>query len=253
MPIRIVLPVLLSIGATAMAAPPPELAAAIQIAHEQDTFAAFAKLESRGEPVTIAGLYSQSVFVLYGEKDVPRMIAFGRAGIQFCLAKAEVAETEEAAAKLRGIAKTISYNVGSNCWPGWRDDGIVLEATDVAIGLDLARLNLRLAGELGRPTDKQAAAQWLLGAQLLANEKPDEASDAFVAAARLDAEAGKPVEKLMNLGYAALAEMTVPATRKTATGMFEASVKDLREEGSDDAKFYADQLETARSVFVDDE
>lgn len=237
-----------------MAAPPAELVEAIRVSRDQDTYAGFAKLEAAGKPAEVAAMYSQSVFVLFGEKDVPRMVAFGRAGIHYCLAEAaSPGVDEEEANRLRGIAKTIAYNVGANCWPGWRDEGITLSATDRAIGLDLARLNLRLANELERPTDKRAAAQWLLGAQLLANGKSKEASDAFVAGAKLNDEAGEPAQKLMCLGYAALAEMTLPEKRKTATGMFEASVKDLREEGSDDAKFFADQLETARPVFVEEE
>ncbi len=236
-----------------MAETPAALVEAIAVAREQDTFAAFAKLESSGTPAEVAALYSKSVFVLYGEKDVPLTVAFGRRGIAFALEAARAdGLPEESATDLRATAKTIAYNVAANTWPGWDDEGIEISQTDLALGLDCARLNLRLAVELDKPADKVSAAHWLLGAQQMANGDTEAAIASFHTAARFSEKAEQPRETLLNESYAALAGMLVERTRATSLSQFDATVTAPRNEGSDDAKFYADQLETARKVFVKD-
>ena len=44
----------------------------------------------------------------------------------------------------------MAYNVAANCWPGWGDEGVVIEAAHIDVGLELAMLSLRLVEELGQ-------------------------------------------------------------------------------------------------------
>jgi len=136
---------------------------AIEIAETDDTFKAFAYLQSQGEPIVVAGHYS-SVFrkVHREEKDVPLMVMFGRAGISYSLEQARVAEKtdEDAANKLKGYAKSIAYNLGANTWPGWNDKGIFIDNSSKKAGLDAARLNLRLAIDLKRNDEVLGNAHW---------------------------------------------------------------------------------------------
>ena len=94
------------------------------------------------------------------------MIALARAGIHRALFEADRVPTADpdAAEALRGQAKTIAYDLGANLWPGWQDEGIVLTPADLTTGLEAARLNLRLAEQLGRPALPRCNAHWLLGA-----------------------------------------------------------------------------------------
>lgn len=238
-------------GTTLMAKTPAVLTEAIRTARDRDTFAAFEQLESKETATKVASLYSQSVFVIYGEKDVPLMVAFGRRGIAFALAAAKAeGVSNEVATDLRATAKTIAFNVAANTWPGWNDEGIVISTTDRALGLDCAKLNLRLAIELDKPADKVSAAHWLLGAQQMANGDAARAVESFREAAKFATKAERPVDRMMNNGYAALAGTLLSEPADESTKAFDVAVKELREEGSEDATFYAAQLETARAVFV---
>ncbi len=224
----------------------------IAIAAEEDTFQAIAFLERQGVSTVVADHYSQLLRTLYFEKkDVPLMVTFGRAGINYALAQARIAEAMDAetANKLKAIAKTIAFNLGANTWPGWNDAGIVIDRSNKQAGLDAARLNLRLAIELKRNDDVMANALWLHGAQLLAANQPQSAVKAFRDAAEKFRVAKKPESVLMAEGYIGIARMTVDSTRDAGKKELQDALKSLVEHGSQDAKFFAEQLETAAKVF----
>src|SRR5688500_17012208 len=124
---------------------------ALRLAAEQDSFAAIAWLSAQPDPIAVAKAFSEAMLHLYWqEKNLPLAIAFGRAGAQFALAAAAGWETSDPgkALELRGSAKTMAYNLASFTWPGWNEPGIVTTSSDVALGLDAAKANLRLAVEL---------------------------------------------------------------------------------------------------------
>mgnify|MGYP002624374795 CR=1 FL=1 len=185
--------------------------------NEEDTFAALALLETAGEPDVVALHYSQLLRELYfKEKDVPLMVMCGRAGIQYTLSQAsQIADGDPAAAeKLRGIAKTIAYNLSVNCWPGWGDEGITVTATDLAAGYDAALLNLRLGRELNRNAEAMGNAHWAVGAHHLAAGRHAEAIAEFNKSAAEFVKADKKDFELMSEGYTAL---TTRQTRKKNT------------------------------------
>jgi hypothetical protein len=226
------------------------LAETLGIWNERDASAAFAHLESAIPALVVAQRYGELAQHLYNErKDLAGMILAARAGIQFSLDRARAAADEAAVAQLRGQAKTIAYNLGANCWPGWKDEGIFITATERAIGLDAARLNLRLAIELQRPAEPLGHAHWLLGAQLLASRQYDPAAAAFNKGAEQFAAATKPTEQQMCRTNEALTrrlQSPVDAQRQAA---LRTSLATLEAIATDDARFFAQQVRTAEEVF----
>ncbi len=220
---------------------------------ESDSHAAADWIEAQGTPDVVVEHYRQASQWLYNEhRDVPGMIALSRSGIDFGLdeARRSAGTDPELAAKLKGTAKAMSFNLGSNTWPGWNDPGIVLSDSDLRVGLDAARLNLRLAVELQRGAEPLANAHWLLGAHELARGRYAAADAQFHTAAGHAAAAGKRDMELMLQGYQALTELLREPSAATARQAFEARIDDLQKTGNDDGKFYAGQLATARDVFT---
>lgn len=223
---------------------------AIAIAVEHDTFRANEFLQSQGEAAVVADLYSRLLRKIYREKkNVPLMVMLGRSGIDYTLAQSRAAEPASAL-QLKGIAKEIAYNLGANTWPGWNDEGIVITKSDLAAGLDAARLNLSLAVELKRNDEAVANAHWLLGAQLLAAGKSEDAQQSFAEAAAKFRAAGKTQSEFMSRGYAGIAEMTAEKTKEVGKKKFDLAVEALLKDNSDDARFFVEQLQTASKVFV---
>lgn len=232
---------------------PAWLEATLKTWAEQDASAAFAQLEGNSPPDDVAVRYAALAQYLYNDrKDLAGMILAARAGIQFNLNRANAldATDKKAAAQHRGHAKAIAYNLGANCWPGWMDQGISITATERAIGLDAARLNLRLAVELNRPAEARGHAHWLLGAQLLAAGEFDAAGAQFTDSARHFAEAEKPTEEQMAVVYERLTrrvQQPGDAARRKALMQSLAALEALN---SDDARFFAEQIRTAEKVFA---
>jgi hypothetical protein len=233
--------------------PPPWLAEAMSAWDAKDSAAAFALLETGQAPADAGKRYAALALHAYRqERDVARTTVAALAGIRFCLDRAgQVAATDATAAStLRGIAKSIAYDLGANLWPGWMDEGVTLGPSDVAIGLDAARLNLRLGVELGRPAEPIGNAHWLLGAHLLAAKDHDRAVEQFSAASAKFKEAAKPAAERMAEAYGALAErLRAPsdAGRKDALAKRLAALEAV---GGDDAKFFAEQVRTADRAFL---
>jgi hypothetical protein len=214
---------------------------------ETDTLALAERVSSLPDARRAANIFSDLVVALYDRRDLPRMIVVGRSGIDFCVLRGRSVAGQDALAanELLGAAKTIAYNIAANTWPGWDDAGTALDATGLAIGLDAARINLRLARELARPSGKMSQAHWLLGAQLLAAHDLESAKRSFSDAAAA-AEAGKAAdERELANGCLAMAAMLQGGPRDE----FQKAVDAFRARGDDDGKFYAQQLETALKVF----
>lgn len=230
---------------------PAWLEETLKVWAEKDAAAAFAHLED-GTPEQIGERYSELANDFYNDrKDVAAMILASRAGIDFCLRRARelAASDEPTATKLRGRAKMISYNLGANLWPGWKDP-VVLSTNDRAIGLDAARLNLRLGQELGRPAEPLGHAHWLLGAQLLAANKHSDAAKELVTSAAKFQEANKPTEVQMAVAYEKLAHRLSEPKNSGHDTALQAALKTLTDLNNDDAKFFAEQIRTAEEVFL---
>jgi hypothetical protein len=220
-----------------------------------DSFQAMEYVETLAEPsqpVETAKHYSQLVRDLYAkQRDVPGMILIGRAGIACCLREARRVEAEDAklAEQLRGAAKTIAYNLSVNAWPGWGEEGIEITRADSLAALDVARLNLRLARELDRNAEILGNAHWLLGAQHLALGQTAAALEQFELAEEQFQAADKPDYRQMARGYAGITRQTEAANREEGGKELAAAIQSLNEIGTDDARFFAAQLEEAAKHF----
>lgn len=213
----------------------------------EDSRAALTEVLKADDPVAAARNGSRFVLWLYDQKRIPEMVVFGQLGIDHCLGHSTSPVLDEPRrTELRGLAKTIAYNVSANLWPGW-NDGVVLTASDLRTGLDLARLNLRLGTELKRGAEPMGHAHWLVGAHELAAGQLDRARASFLESSRQFEAAKKPDAALMAQGYAALT--AGPRVAGPSDPAVQTLLKQLRTlEG--DGPFFADQIETAAQVFA---
>jgi len=229
-----------------------ELAAAVREALQQgDSGLAAARITDGREPREAAGLFIDLAGqVFQQDKDLTGSALLSLAGIHYCLSRADGLEETDAELTrlLRRTAMAIAYNLAANAWPGWAEEGIAIDATARAIGLDAARLNLRLARELEMGLEAEANGLWIVGAQLMASDRLEDAARAFQAAEALYAEAKAEEYRLMAHGYDALTALLSGVEGGEAS--FEATLSDLRRLDTEDSRFFADQLAVAREVFL---
>jgi hypothetical protein len=212
--------------------------------------ALIALLKERDNPKQAAGVFGELLQNLYqARKDVTGMIRVANAGLDFCLAQARDAENPAEARDFRQIAKAITYNAGANCWPGWGDEGVEIAPQHVEAGQRLAETNRDLTRELQLGPGPMANATWLIGALKLAAGEPGAALAEFQEARRLADEAGKIDLALMAAGYGALARKMAPETASQGAEELGLALARLRESGSQDAKFFADQITAAEKIF----
>jgi hypothetical protein len=204
-------------------------------------------LEWENDSEKVSGYYAHLTKTLYaGNKDIRSMLALGRAGVDYQLRQAERVAADDAAlsVRLRIAAKTLAFNVAANCWPGWGDDGVVIEAADIEEGLQLAKLSLRLVQELAFGQQQLGTAFWLVGALDLAASRTEAAMTGFDRARACFLSGGDLLEALLADGYRAIA-LSVTAHGEGTDVRLDEVVVQLQQNGSDKAKFFVDQLRTA--------
>jgi hypothetical protein len=215
----------------------------LELCRGEDSYAAAEFVQALGEPPAVGKVYSELVFDLHDAKAVPEMVALGRAGILAMLSRAHdlAASAPDKAANWRRAARQLSYNLASFTWPGWGEEGLVISEADRAAGEEAARLCLRLAGELEEDSSSLFASFWIVGAHQLTAGRHAGAIESFGKAAAHARSGGDGPAARMAEGYAALTETLSGAGDGAKLA---AIVADLRAEGSEDALFYADQLES---------
>lgn len=217
----------------------------LALARGVDLFAAIERISNGPDPEHAAALFAQLAKRLYSiEKNVSAAVATRRAGIQFCLCSAADATKRQV---LRGHAKALAFNLGADTWPGWGDEGIVINASDLDAGFDAARLNLRLARELERGPLAESKGHWLVGAHQLARAEDDAAITAFLLARERARDAADSNNELLNAGYAAL--VGTLQGRVEAQTEFLSVVEHFQSRAGEDAPFFAEQLEKALAIF----
>ncbi len=218
---------------------------AIQILREKDSFAAIEFLCAGFEPVASARAFDETMRTLYWkQKDLDNAIAMGRAGVQFALQAGNAVGAD--AGVLRGIAKSISYNLASFTWPGWDETGIVIARAHVKIGLDAARTNLRLAAELNKGSLAMSRACWMLAAQQLAAGEAQSSIQQFSAGALHATKAGRPADELLNRGFGQLAALLLSGQdpyRDKLNKVIDAL------NSTEEERMFATQIKTAEDVF----
>jgi len=210
-------------------------------------------LETESDSAKISEYYAQLIKILYGKnKDVAGMLALGRVGVDYQLREAERVAADDAALaiKLRTAAKNLAFNVAANCWPGWGDDGVVIDAAQIEAGLQLAKLSLALVQELALGQHQHANAFWLVGALDLAANRTEAAIASFDQARACSLSAGEQPEVLLADGYRAIA-LNAAAIGEEADVPLDEVIAQLQQDGSDKAKFFAGQLRTAARILRD--
>jgi hypothetical protein len=169
---------------------------------EVDTFTAIEYLDQQDDPLTVANVYSTLVMRLYWEdKNLPAVVAIARAGIQYGLTAAAMASDHDLAMEIKSVAKEVAYNLASFTWPGWDEPGMIISQSDVAIGLDAAKTNLRLADELKKGDLPLSRAYWMLGRHYLASGHLDKAKACFAKAENFAIAASAEADRLLAQGF----------------------------------------------------
>jgi len=217
---------------------------------QSDTYAIIEFLDQQENPLKVAGTYDELVKHLYWkEKNVPDMVALARAGIQYCLAAGTAVADEdiELALQLRSLAKTISYNLASYTWIGWREPGIELDETDQRFGLEAAKTNLRLALELDKGDMRISRAHWMIGAQLLAAADRSQARESFQLASIYASRAEAETDDLLARSYILLVELFEDPENASLQQALAQVKRQL--ECVEHGQMFVGQVETARQVF----
>ena len=181
-------------------------------------------------------------------KDLPAAIAFGQAGVHFALFDAIQSDATDPALahQLRSAAKGLCYDLASFTWPGWDEPGITISAGDLAIGLDAARSNLRLAHELNKGDLPLSRAFWMLAGQEMCTGDYDAARQSYHNAARHAHAAGSRPDQLLCEGFVRLTDL-LDAKSTGPDAELDSILEQLKplENGPDFVK----QILTARAVF----
>jgi hypothetical protein len=225
------------------------MAEAKQVLADKGPDATIEFIQGQDELGKIVNSYNNLIFELYNkEKNLEWLVPIANAGIKYCLDKArELAdENAELANRLKMFAKVFSANLASFTWPGWGEEGITVTDADLTAGLQAAKLNLRLVEELGSDPAQLSNSYWSLGAHHLAAKGYDKAIESFKLAAEQARVAEKKDSELMSSGYTAMAKILEGDDAQTD---FDEAVGALKELGTDDANFYAQQLQDVLKVF----
>jgi len=231
------------------------LAQVKQLLQDADSYKAIEFISKQGEPLEVSKRYSDLVNDFYWkEKALPHVVTLARAGIHYSLIKSqELVDSDLLKAnEVRDVARVISYNLASYTWPGWDEEGIVITEGDLAVGLEAAKLNLRLVEELELGLMSQSMANWGLGAMHMALRQYDEAISAFESSME-DALLDEAREfELMNLGYIGIAKILNGSTRDEGQTQLDEAVAELEKLGTEDSDHFLGQLKTSLKVFARD-
>lgn len=231
-----------------MSSPPadPLTGEAIRLADAGDVAAAIDLLFAEADPSAQAEAFARLARHLYRQrKDVTGMVVAAEAGVAAALEAAKAESDPKRALALRTAAKTLAFNAGANCWPGWDDAGVVVTRLHVLAGLSLAQTCLKLVVEQGFGAMQEANGHWLVGALSLAAGEPAAAEAEFKVAEAAFTEAGDKPAALMAQAYLALAKGWNAGDAALAEALGRLTL-----DGSKEALFYRDQLVTAQKALA---
>ncbi|MGE3315318.1 MAG: hypothetical protein AB7O26_09390 [Planctomycetaceae bacterium] len=224
--------------------------AVIRLCREQDSFAAIAAVAAEPDPLAATRFFHEIMRDLYWkEKDLPAAIAFGRAGLQHGLfAAASIdASNPTLAIEIRSAAKGMAYDLASFTWDGWDEKGIAITRSDLEIGLDAAKTNLRLAQELKKDDLPLARAHWMLGAQQLSAGAYDSAIASFQRSVEFARATHSEGDELLARGDIAIVNLCRSEGTDGAAALeqVKSQLANIKE-----GEFFIEQLDTALRVFL---
>ncbi len=173
--------------------------------------------------------------------DIPALIALAASAIDQ-LEPLAATTTGDARIDTLKTCKRIGYNAAADIWPGW-ETGISRTKAELAAGRRLAERSAGFVTQLEQGPVQQGNAAWLTGAFDLAQGDFPAARRQFQHAA--DLFTAEPDMALMAQGYDAIA-----AALLGEAPQLDAIIAALEARGSDDARFFRDQLKMAQSIFA---
>ena len=221
---------------------------AIAYLNNQDLFATIDYLNQQDGPLAVINTYSQLVRRLYWEeKNLPATVTISLAGIQYGLTASGLASHPDTAIKIKSVAKGLAYDLASFTWPGWDEPGIEIGSSDLAIGLEAAKANLRYAQELNKGDLPLSRACWMLGGHHLAGGNLSDASAYFNKAERHAAAASEEADRLLAKGFSLMTTILESSNNTGAQGELMQVKNQLAqlEHGED----FVSQIDTAWAVF----
>jgi hypothetical protein len=220
----------------------------MQYLADDDSFAAIEYLNRQGDALAVARAYANVVNHLYWKaKHLPYVIAMARAGIQYDLSAALAEPDPRLAGELRSMAKKMARDLASFTWPGWAEEDVLLDPSDLAAGRDAARACLRLAHELNEGALALARAYWMMGAHLWAAGDWDEAQRNFNESVKHAEGASCATEALLAKAYAAAVATLHSSEHALAVDQLK-RIK-LQLSHMEAGEFMVSQIDTAMRVF----
>ncbi len=228
-----------------------ELAAVEELLAAGKRYAALERMQKQPSRTQVAQLYDAAcVWFLQKKKDVDAFVWLSEAGIQYGLTVAPFCKNPKEALYLRSVSKMLAYNLAANVWQGWGVGVFPASKIQQRLGLDAARLNLRLAKELHKPKIKVAHAHWMLGATLIGLGKHADAATAFRDASRFASTEDK-VFQLSAEGFLGVTWILAGREKEGRQRMEKSRAALLKKAkaGDKDAGFYAAQFAHALNAF----
>lgn len=178
-----------------------------------------------------------------GAKDMDAYTYLAKLLLQHAL---NLAERHPARARdYKRAALPISYNLAANTWPGWGDGQVAVRDQHRRLGLEAARLDVRLAAEVAPTARRRVNSQWMLGAHLIADGAYADAVAAFEKGRALAVEADLELSASVAQGWIHLANTLAGTDETEALAAIEAK---LIEQGGD-GPFFAAQYAAAYAAF----
>lgn len=146
--------------------------------------------------------------------------------------------------------KRFLYNAAADCWPGWSVDSPKGSDAELEAALLLARRSTNLVVRLGLGPMQEGTGKWLVGTFELALGRRENALDLFAQAEALYEGAGKPGLMLLARGYTAITREACGRAPAEGLGSLAEVLAALASSSLERAKFFSEQLVTARRVFV---
>jgi hypothetical protein len=216
-----------------------------------DTGLAIERVSAIPDAVAGVSLYADAVNEAYWKrKDLPLTVLLARCGIQHGLTSAAALPQTEAERRgaLRSKAKAIAYNLASFTWPGWDEQGIVCDASSIAIGYDAAKLNVRLAKELNKGDLPLSRGLWMLAGHELCRKKFAVARGHYLEGTRHAHAAGSAPDEALGKAFAALVDVVESPLNAERHEALARLTKKLGE--VEDGAAFVQQVETAGRVFL---
>lgn len=158
--------------------------------------------------------------------------------------RADTSDPDQAV-EIRRFARGVAFNIASFTWPGWGDSPEPISVARQKLGLQAAERVVALAEQIDEMTPN---ALWILGAHQLNAGKYDEAISSFERAKGL---ARNDFFQSMHASWIQLTRV-VAAGDNSGIENLDVAINSLRTSDAEDAEFFADQLSTARRVYIED-